>query len=81
MAQKPKRVRQAPPKTGIFIFCSKEQERVFKEAARRDGRTLSGFALHCMTAFLECAGSPPAGSEFPALAGSEPSDSLATNKR
>ena len=61
MAQKPKRVRQAPPRTGIYIYCSKEQKRDFKEAARRDGRTLSGFALHCMNAYLERAGSPAGG--------------------
>ena len=35
-------------RTALLIRCSVEEAEVIRDAARRSGRTLSGYVLHCL---------------------------------
>jgi hypothetical protein len=37
-----------PERTALLVRCSVEEAKAIRESARRSGRTLSGYVLHCL---------------------------------
>jgi len=46
----------ASKRTALLIRCSVEEAERIRSAAKKDGRTLSGYVLHCLHQRLELEG-------------------------